>query len=89
MSINEGISWLGLSHDSIVPFLGYYTADSCVNPDELHMVSLWMENGTLMDYLDKTTSLDVGNVQKIIKSVSAVTTVYRSTFLRITTWKAV
>lgn len=43
----EGFIWNRLSHENIIPLLGFYSADN----EPIIMVSPWMDNGNLTTYL--------------------------------------
>ncbi|KAJ7794346.1 kinase-like domain-containing protein, partial [Mycena olivaceomarginata] len=47
----EALIWQQLSHPNVLPFLGLYTLDG-----RLCLVSPWMENGHLQQYLKKARS---------------------------------
>lgn len=51
MYIKELALWSHLSHSNILPFYGVYSID---DSQKICLVSPWMENGNLHDYLNRT-----------------------------------
>lgn len=51
----ESLLWKNLIHDNILPFFG---VSDDVFPDSLCMVIPWMENGSLINHLDRLLSRD-------------------------------
>ena len=45
--VNELHIWSKARHAFVLPLLGFYVDDSQL----VHLVSEWMENGTLLDYM--------------------------------------
>ncbi|KIO16077.1 hypothetical protein M407DRAFT_48960, partial [Tulasnella calospora MUT 4182] len=53
--------WSQLDHENILPFIGYYVGD---NYDPAYLISPYMRNGNLKDYL-KNSNLDPGERLKL------------------------
>jgi serine/threonine protein kinase len=47
--LRETVMWKNIRHEHLVPFIGIYAADQ--NPQSFVVVSPWMDNGTLRDYI--------------------------------------
>lgn len=62
----EGIIWSRLSHENILPLLGFYGTGN----DPISMVSPWMDNGNLTTYLKKNES---ANRQELVRPRSLLT----------------
>ncbi|ESK85279.1 kinase-likeprotein [Moniliophthora roreri MCA 2997] len=52
----EAILWRALKHPYVLPFLG---VDSETFPGSFCLISPWMKNGTVLDYLRKTDGQDI------------------------------
>ncbi|KAJ7263103.1 kinase-like domain-containing protein [Mycena rebaudengoi] len=63
----EAVVWKNLHHSSILPFLGLDTGDTNSFPFELAMVSPWMENGTIMKYLEVHGATDLKIVTHLLE----------------------
>ncbi|KAI3615128.1 hypothetical protein WG66_016743 [Moniliophthora roreri] len=55
--LREAILWRQLDHPNVLPFLGLYFLDS--EKRRLCLISPWMENGNLVEYLENTPRSDV------------------------------
>lgn len=52
--VTEAVIWRQLSHSNVLPFYGIHQLDS--DPQRLCLVSPWMENGTLREFLARVSN---------------------------------
>lgn len=57
----ESILWAQLSHPNVLPFIGV-----CELGGEIGLVSPWMKNGDVMEYLEKNPHADRGRLVRCI-----------------------
>ncbi|EEB94487.1 hypothetical protein MPER_06690, partial [Moniliophthora perniciosa FA553] len=59
--VREAIVWRQLDHPNLLPFLGLYYLTS--SRQRLCLISPWMENGNLVQFLERTPRSDVNHRQ--------------------------
>lgn len=66
--------WRSVRHDNIVPLWGtvedFPTAQPGTGLMSTGMVSPWMDNGNLTDYLEKNSTLETGKRLDIVRNVT-------------------
>lgn len=60
--------WSKLDHENILPLLGYFLEGQKALPN---LVSEWMEDGTLIDYM-KNHTLDVFEICNMVSTNSCI-----------------
>ena len=61
MVARESFIWVQLHHENVLPLIGMVTVD-----DMPALVSEWMANGTMNDYLEKHEDVDILELVRII-----------------------
>ena len=61
MVARELFIWVQLHHENVLPLIGMVTVD-----DMPALVSEWMANGTMNDYLEKHEDVDILELVRII-----------------------
>uniref|UniRef100_A0A0W0F0H3 Putative Dbl-like domain-containing protein n=1 Tax=Moniliophthora roreri TaxID=221103 RepID=A0A0W0F0H3_MONRR len=61
--LREAIVWRQLDHPNLLPFLGLYFLTS--SRQRLCLISPWMENGNLIQFLERTPRSDVDHCQLV------------------------
>ena len=62
--MNEIRIWAKLDHENVLPLMGFYFEGNELMPN---LVSEWMEDGTLVDYM-RDHNLDILEVCRLVSS---------------------
>ncbi|KAK1225235.1 hypothetical protein PQX77_011836 [Marasmius sp. AFHP31] len=64
----EALIWRNLNHPNILPFTGMYSFNEAQG--QLCLVSPWMENGNLLQFLSDNPGVDLATQQRLAKDVA-------------------